>query len=173
MNGTNEIVVRPALERDIARLYDMNQASVPGVGSVSSQAFTQLVKELADVVLVASDGDSPVGFVLCMVEGTDYGSPNYKWLAQHYDSFAYVDRVAVAVTARGLGIGGLLYDAIVDHYAGRRPVLTAEVNLEPPNPGSLKFHRRHGFVDVGERWDDDRSKGVVYLARPLSMSTSK
>ena len=170
MNDTGDIVVRRAVEADIERLYEMNQASVPGVGSVSGQAFKQLVMELGDIVLVASDDDGPLGFVLCMVEGTDYGSLNYKWLAQRYDSFAYVDRVAVDESARGLGIGGLLYNAIADHYAGLRSVLTAEVNLEPPNPGSLKFHRRHGFADVGERWDDDGRKGVVYLARSLSMA---
>ena len=173
MNRTNDIIVRPAIESDLDLLYDLNQASVPEVGSVTHPEFTQLVAELADVVLVASDGDSAIGFVLCMVEGTDYGSLNYQWFAQRNDAFAYVDRVAVAHSARGLGVGGLLYDAVVDLYAGQRPVLTAEVNLQPPNPGSLKFHRRHGFVEIGERWEDDRSKGVVYLARSLSASISK
>ena len=102
-----------------------------------------------------------------MVEGNRYDSKNYAWVMDNYVSFAYVDRVAVSEAARGLGVGGMLYEKAFQHYQGERPVVLAEVNLEPPNPGSLKFHQRHGFVEVGQRWEDDRSKGVVYLERSL------
>ena len=67
-------------------------------------------------------------------------------------------------------MGSLLYEKAADHYAGERPVLMAEINLEPPNPGSLKFHKRHDFIEVGERWEDERSKGVVYVERALPMT---
>jgi hypothetical protein len=30
-------------------------------------------------------------------------------------------------------------------------VLTCEVNLRPPNEGSLRFHRRLGFREVGRQ----------------------
>jgi predicted GNAT superfamily acetyltransferase len=82
--------------------------------------------------------------------------------------FAYVDRIAVASAARGRRIGETLYAAAIEEFAGTRPVLLAEVNLEPPNPGSLRFHKRLEFREVGERWESDQSKGVVYLERALS-----
>ena len=103
-----------------------------------------------------------------MIEGCGYASLNYRWISERYSSFAYVDRVAVAEAARGLGVGGLLYDNVMQHYTGTRPVLMAEVNLQPPNPGSLRFHERNGFTAIGERWEHDRSKGVVYLERALT-----
>jgi predicted GNAT superfamily acetyltransferase len=129
------IVIRPLEARDLSVLHRMNQAAVTGVGSVTREEFTRLVFDLADVVLVATGDDGPLGFVLCMVEGVDYGSLNYQWISRRYVSFAYVDRIAVAETARGLGIGQRLYEKAFRNYGGSRPVLMAEVNLEPPNPG--------------------------------------
>ena len=67
----------------------------------------------------------------------------------------------------GLGIGKQLYEAAFSEMAGQRDMLICEVNLEPPNPGSLRFHKSLGFEEAGERWLDDRSKGVVYLTRQV------
>lgn len=161
------IVVRPVEARDLDVLHQINEASTPGVGSATRERMAKLVFELADVVLVAEKDRQPIGFALLMVEGKRYNSKNYIWVMDNYVSFAYVDRVAVAETARGLGIGGLLYEHVFQRYKGVRPVVLAEVNLEPPNPGSLKFHQRHGFIEVGQRWEEDNTKGVVYLERSL------
>lgn len=164
----NPINIRPVDAGDLTALHAVNEAAVPGVGSVTRQQFAELVSDFADLVLVAARDDQPLGFVLCMLEGTAYASPNYRWIAERYPAFAYVDRIATAERARGLGVGGRLYNAAIDHYRGVRPALLAEVNLAPPNPGSLRFHERHGFAEVGQRWSEDRRKGVVYLAHPLA-----
>ena len=152
---------------DVAQLYEINEAAVPAVGSVSREFFDRLLYELADLVLVARQSEIPLGFVLCMRQGVDYGSPNYRWICERYPQFVYVDRVAVAAQSRSAGIGGLLYDRVTTHYGGKSAALLAEVSLEPPNLGSVKFHRRMGFREVGERWDDDGSKGVVFFERAL------
>ncbi len=165
---TEPVIIRLVGAQDIAVLHVINQAAVPGVGSVTREELTELLFELADHVIVAERDGVPVGFVLCMIEGVDYGSANYQWLSRYHVSFAYIDRVAVSEVMRGLGIGAKLYQAAFRHYDGRRPVLTAEVNLKPPNPGSLRFHQWLGFREVGQRWEPDRSKGVVYLERPLT-----
>lgn len=162
------LVIRPAEAGDLDALHNINEASTPGVGSVTRDRLDWLVSSIADLVLVAVKDDAPVGFALLMVEDNGYDSKNYGWVSEKYPSFAYVDRVAVSEDVRGLGVGAMLYERLIQHYGGRRPVLMAEVNLEPPNPGSLKFHKRHGFVEVGERWEDGNSKGVVYLERSLS-----
>jgi len=162
------IVIRTVEARDMDALYEINEAAVPGVGSLTRQAFTRLIFDCADVVMVALQENHPVGFVLCMLEGQVYASPNYKWVSENYVTFAYVDRIAVAETARGSGAGTRLYEKIFVHYRGRRPVLLAEVNLEPPNPRSLRFHEHMGFRNLGhERWEKDGSKGVVFLERLL------
>ncbi len=162
-----EITIRPGEAGDVDRLHAINQAAVPQVGSVTRQELTRLMFEFADLVLVALSDDDPIGFVVCMVEGLDYDSLNYAWISDRYVTFAYVDRVAVSERARGFGIGAKLYGRVFRHFTGKRPVVMAEVNLAPPNPGSVRFHERMGFRDVGERWQADGAKGVVYLERSL------
>ena len=163
-----KITVRESRADDLDALHLINDESVPGVGTLAQDRLEALVADSAVTLVAVDAGGKPAGFVLVMLEGLGYESLNYRWLSAHYDRFAYVDRIAVASAARGRRIGETLYAAAIEEFAGARPVLLAEVNLEPPNPGSLRFHKRLGFREVGERWESDRSKGVVYLERALS-----
>ena len=74
---------------------------------------------------------------------------NYKWFNERYDEFLYVDRIAVAEEARSGGLGSALYDAVAAHAERLACPVTAEVSLRPPNPGSMRFHARHGFNQIG------------------------
>lgn len=159
--------VRDWQSTDLAALYAINQGAVPGVGSLTREGLDWLVRDVSAATLVADRDGKPVGFVLCMLEGLDYTSLNYQWISARYDRFAYVDRVAVAEDQRGNRVGEALYSAAFERFAGERDVLLAEVNLAPPNPGSLRFHKRHDFQECGERWEIEGEKGVVYLARAL------
>ena len=152
---------------DLVRLHEINQASRPGVGDVTIDAFGALV-EAGHLTLVAEVEGVPVGFILCMLEGLDYQSLNYRWVSERYARFAYCDRIAIAAAARGGRLGEALYDEAARRLSSLRDTLICEVNLEPPNPGSLRFHRRLGFVPVSERWNADRSYGVVYLEKRLT-----
>lgn len=161
------MIVRDWRDADLATLHAINEAAVPGVGSLTREAQDHLVRDVSAATLVADIDGHPAGFVLCMLEGLDYGSLNYKWFSARYDQFAYVDRVAVAEDQRGKRIGEALYAAALERFKGARGVLLAEVNLAPPNPGSLRFHKRNGFEERGERWEIEGKKGVVYLERKL------
>jgi len=162
------VVVRDWQSGDLAALHAINEGAVPGVGTLTPSALEVLVSRNSAATLVSCDAAGrPQGFVLVMCEGLDYASLNYKWLSERYQRFAYVDRIAVDEAARGQGIGEVLYGTVIERFTGERPVLLAEVNLEPPNPGSLRFHERLGFRAVGERWAADHAKGVVYLERQL------
>ena len=159
--------VRDWQSTDLAALHAINQGAVPGVGSLTRESLDGLVRDVSAATLVADRDGKPVGFVVCMLEGLDYASLNYKWISARYDRFAYVDRVAVAEDQRGYGVGEALYSAVFERFAQERDILLAEVNLAPPNPGSLRFHKRHDFQECGERWEIEGEKGVVYLARQL------
>lgn len=152
---------------DLTRLHAINEAAVPGVGSVSEQDLRDLIDMSMSTLVVCID-DRPAGFVLTMTEGLDYKSLNYRWISERYERFAYIDRIAIAPEHRGSGFGQMLYKSTFAAVAGRRDIFLCEVNLEPPNPGSLRFHQSLGFRKVGQRWLPDRSKGVVYLARDLA-----
>ncbi|MEM9027460.1 MAG: GNAT family N-acetyltransferase [Pseudomonadota bacterium] len=158
--------VRPAQPDDLDALLTINEAAVPGVNSLTAAELRQLF-DMALTTLVAHQGGKPAGFVLCLSEGLNYASLNYAWISERYPQFAYIDRVAVASTARGTGLGRALYTAAFAHLGKQRETVLCEVNLEPPNPGSIKFHAALGFNEMGQRWLPDRSKGVVYLARDI------
>ena len=68
----------------------------------------------------------------------------------------------VLVVATGAVIVMALAAAVL---ASGRSGLACEVNLDPPNPGSLAFHARLGFRPVGEARDPRNGKRVLYLCR--------
>ena len=69
---------------------------------------------------------------------------------ERFVRFVYIDRVVVGQDRRQAGVGSMLY-ADVERYAVETGAerLTCEVNLAPPNPPSLAFHRQRGFAEVG------------------------
>jgi predicted GNAT superfamily acetyltransferase len=109
----------------------------------------------ADLGCVIVDTGRDIGFVLTFAGGTAYDSPNYRWFAAHaasrgWDAFYYLDRVVVDPSVRRTGIGTRVYDEIEDRARRLAPVMCLEVNLDPPNEPSLAFHRRRGYVEVGQ-----------------------
>lgn len=142
----------PLDDADLDEVLVLNELWVPHVGHLERSALESLLADAA-LALAARSGDRLDAFVIVLGAGADYASPNYRWFAQRHDRFTYVDRVAVADSARGTGIGRRLYEAVADHARSTAagPVC-AEVNLDPPNPGSLAFHERMGFEPVGRQW---------------------
>ena len=51
-------------------------------------------------------------FLLAFDQGADYDSPNFLWFKARYPRFVYVDRIAVAATARGQGHARRLLDGL-------------------------------------------------------------
>jgi hypothetical protein len=47
------------------------------------------------------------------------------------------------------------------------PLLTCEVNLNPPNLGSIRFHNRIGFREVGQQ-DSKPGLTVSMLAKTVA-----
>lgn len=159
--------IRSYRASDLDEIHRINEASVPNVNTLTIDALDILVAR-SHATLVAEANGVIGGFLLGLVEGADYASQNYAWFCERHPSFAYVDRIAVDQTFRGSGIGALLYDALEKNVAGSRPVLACEVNSLPPNPGSLRFHKRLGFTEAGEQTFEPGAKAVTYLIKPLT-----
>ncbi len=109
-----------------------------------------------------------LGFVVTLAPGADYQSENYTWFQSRSHDFLYVDRIVVSEGARDKGVGRLLYTAVFDEARalGAAEVF-CEVNLEPPNPGSLRFHYRLGFEEVGQQATKGGEVLVSLLAAPV------
>ncbi len=155
--------VRDIAAADLAAIHAINEAGVPGVGRESAEKLAAITRESC-IALVAEVEGVVVGFCQVLPPGADYDSMNYAWFSERYDDFVYLDRVAIAPEHRGAGIGGLLYEEV--ERRARAPWFTLEVNLRPRNDGSLRFHARRGFVEVGQQ-ETDYGALVSLMAKRL------
>lgn len=155
------LLLKPA---DAALVVAMNNAAVPNVNENTEAELAGLI-EMSGLALALTEGGEILGFVLTMPPGTGYTSENYRWFSERYDQFVYVDRIVVSEQARDRGLGAELYRQVTAYAKDRGiPRVLCEVNLEPPNPGSLRFHKRIGFDEVGQQ----RTKGGTYLVALLA-----
>ena len=136
--------------RDLDALLELNNAAVPHVNLLDVHALRHFA-ETAPLFLVADTSAGPVGFAVILRPGAAYESLNYRWFSERYDDFAYIDRIVIGEDSRRSGLGRAFYERI-EQYAREiaAPVLCAEVNLRPPNLGSIEFHRRAGFEKIDE-----------------------
>jgi uncharacterized protein len=165
----SEFALRPIGDADLPAVVALNELEVPRVGPLGGAGLAALMASCDLAVLAEDSAGSLAGFVLALAPGRDYASENYRFFSRRATDFLYVDRVAVAPRARRQGVATALYGAVEARAReqGRQEV-TCEVNLRPPNPGSLAFHRRLGFVEVGQQDTSGGALRVALLARSLA-----
>jgi uncharacterized protein len=159
---------RPITPADVPALARLNDAAVPAVNELGPDGLAAHVPGCAVALVVPDDDGLPLAFVLAVAPGADYASENYRWFSANRPGSLYVDRIVVAPHAHGRGLGRTLYAAVTQQARELGlGEITCEVNLEPPNPQSLGFHARLGFVQVGELVTKGGTVRVALLARPV------
>jgi predicted GNAT superfamily acetyltransferase len=163
-------LLRALTADDAPQITGLNNAAVPAVPEMTEEDLDAL-REMADVALAVIDEERPqqvLGFVLAMHPGSPYDSENYRWFEERGGNGLYVDRIVVDGAVRGRGLGQVLYASVFGAAeAEGRSEVTCEVNVEPPNPGSLAFHSRLGFAEVGRQATKGGTVVVALLAAPL------
>jgi predicted GNAT superfamily acetyltransferase len=154
------VTIRDLTPADHEVVLVLNNRHAAEVNALTPDAFSRLVALAARARIV----DGGLGFLISLDETTPPHGPNHEWFLAREAGFLYIDRVVVAPEARGRGLGRRLYDDLAATAAGRP--LCCEVNVDPPNPGSLAFHERLGFEPRGEATDPRNGKVVRYLRRP-------
>ena len=160
-----DIALRDCTAADYDSVLRLNEAAVPAVNRITREDLAHLHAQCLSL-RVATVGELVAGFLLALRQGANYGSPNYQWFSKNYESFGYVDRVVVGSLYRSGGVGRMLYDDLRSVCADV-PVLCCEVNLRPPNAGSLAFHHVLGFREVGQQTTEDGAKRVSLQAMTL------
>ena len=159
--------IERATAADYPEILALNESGLPHVNRISAADLAEFAAQSCYFRIARVD-EKPVGFLLAFSQGASYHSPNFLWFRDRYPRFTYIDRVVVAPSSRREGIGCRLY-ADLEHAArAHTPVLTCEVNLEPPNPGSFAFHERSGFCEVGRQHTDGGAKLVCLMSKDLS-----
>jgi uncharacterized protein len=148
----------------VDNMLALNNAHLTETGYLERAALVQML-EHSFYSAYAKDGNDAL--IITFVRDADYDSPNFVWFQSRFDHFVYVDRIIIAAHARGQGLARYYYSElfVLAKEAGHSRVV-CEVNLDPPNPGSLAFHAALGFVSCGEALLKN-GKTVRYLERLL------
>lgn len=150
---------------DMAALLALNNAHARETSLLDRDGLSALVAA-AWRVRMTPDTD---GLCIALDQAAAYDNPNFAWFKTRHARFVYVDRIIVAEAARGQGLARAFYEDLFDAMrADDQRVLCCEINREPPNPGSDRFHAALGFKEVGEARLVDRGKTVRYLERRIS-----
>jgi predicted GNAT superfamily acetyltransferase len=161
------IAIREVTPADFPAILALNAESVHFLSPLDSSRLHVLHAQAAYHRVAETQG-RVAAFLLAFREGTDYASPNYRWFAQHYAEFLYIDRVVVDAAQQGRGLGALLYQDLLAFATARGVTrLTCEFDLDPPNPVSARFHERFGFREVGMQRVAGGTKQVSLQAREL------
>jgi uncharacterized protein len=162
------VEIRDVNPSDFPIILALNAESVRFLSPLDADRLAEL-HEQASYHRVIDSPDGIAGFMLAFADNAIYNSPNYGWFAARYRGFVYIDRIVVAVTARKHGFARMLYEDIWKHAEriGAASV-TCEIDVLPPNPESLAFHERLGFLEVGQQ--QVGAKRVSLQACPVSRS---
>jgi uncharacterized protein len=127
------------------------------------------LKSLLDMAFYARGIDRGATALLIALEhNAAYVNPNFMWFQASRESFVYIDRIIVSISARGQGIARVLYeDLIAAAKRGGHDRVVCEVNIEPPNPVSEALHVAMGFEAIGQATIHNGTKTVRYFERML------
>ena len=165
---TMGIRIRNAHRDDLESIWHLNQSVVPHVNSITIGDFEDFLRNAAYFRIAADAQNRMQGFLIALAPEASYDSPNFRWFQQHHAAFAYIDRIAVGEKHRGRGIAESLYANLEEFARDWAKSLACEVNLRPANPGSLAFHQKVGFTEVGRQEIYGGEKLVAMLMRPIA-----
>jgi predicted GNAT superfamily acetyltransferase len=161
-------MIRDCRPGDFDEVRRMNNENDPAVSWLERD---ELESDLAVAKYALVIGDDIVkGFCVTFESGLarDLGV-NYKWFTERYPNFVYLDRVVIDAPHRSQRLGEALYREVERRIREEitTTLLTCEVNLRPRNDGSLRFHARLGFEQVGEQ-ESRPGLVVAMLAKRLA-----
>ena len=148
----------------------MDRAALLALNNAHAVELSWLDPERLDVLLQQANyargmGDAAAALI-AFDQDSAYSGGHFAWFRARYPRFRYVDRVVVAPAARGRGLARALYaDLFASAVAAGHTLVACEVNADPPNPESDRFHAAHGFAAVGSAATG--GKTVRYLLRRL------
>ena len=143
------IVIRDVREHELDLVLALNNAAGPGILPMDAGKL-RFFWENADYFRVAEKDGHLAGFLVALSHDAPHDSPNFLWFRERYPEFLYVDRIVIASTRRGAGVGRVFYGDVQSYSEVRVPRLCAEVFLEGSNHPALLFHGSFGFREVGQ-----------------------
>ena len=150
--STFQPVVRNIEIADLPRVLEINNANTPGVSELTMSELETDITNCLHAIAIDNEHGEICAFCITFAPEAPGAGANHQWFAERYTSFVYLDRIAIDSNHQNRGLGALLYQSVEQHMldSAKHSLLCCEVNLEPPNSGSLRFHKRIGFTEVGQ-----------------------
>ena len=156
------MLIRQAQDSDFSRILEINATEEEKTSPIDLARVTQL-DTWSDYHSIVAVEDMIIGFLLVMSEASDYDGDNFRWFAERYSRFLYVDRIVIDRTFARCGAGTALYSDLIKFAATQSwSTLCCEINVSPPNPVSHAFHADFGFKEVGRSGAAGAPKVVSY-----------
>ena len=144
-------------------ILSSNSLNEPHVGFLNKKKLQSLLRQ-SNYCKIAFYKDEPAGFLLCIPEDMQYASLNYKWVSERYSNFMYIDRISVLEKFKNRKLGTALYtDLFYFSRENQYDTILCEVNIMPPNPDSIRFHKKFDFVECGSQFTEGRTKEVQFF----------
>ena len=162
-------IVRNIKSADLTRVLAINNANTPGESELTLSELETDITNCLHALAVDNEHGEVCAFCITFAPDAPDAGANHRWFADRFESFVYLDRIAIDPTYQNLGLGVLLYQSVEQQMiaSAQHSLLCCEVNLEPPNPGSLRFHKRIGFTEVG-RYSPQQDHVVSMLSKNLN-----
>ena len=140
------VTIRPASEADVPALTDVYNEVIATSDAIWLDEPVTVADRLAwlrslrddDACLVAADAAGTfLGYAACFA---------FREKSGYWPTVELT--ILLAAPARGQGVGSLLLQALIDHATavGRRAMVAG---IDAANLGSIRFHERFGFREVG------------------------
>lgn len=160
------ISIRDVREHELDSVVALNNAA--GVTILPMDAAkARFFYEHATYFRVAEVDGHLAGFLIGFDQHGPYHSSNFLWFRERYPAFLYIDRVVVASSRRGTGLGRVFYADVQSFAELHAPILTCEVFLEPRNDVAVLFHGTFGFQEVGQQVMHETERRVSLLSKEL------
>ena len=157
---------REATLKDESQVLSLNTASIWATGPMNAERYRMLFQWSTYFYVAESQGQLN-GFLLGFENGSAYDSPNYQWFDKRLHKFMYVDRIVIKESQRGKGLGQQFYSHLFSTALTRNQHwIAAEINAQPPNPVSMQFHQKNGFLEVGKQ-QADKEKVLSMQIKPI------
>lgn len=160
------VILRDVRERDLDAVLALNNNAGPSIIPIDS-ARVRFFYEHAAYFRVAEIDGGLAGFLIALTEDAPYQSCNFLWYRERYEHFCYIDRIVIASSHRGAGLGRVFYADVQNFAEVRTPYLACEVFLQPGNDVAMLFHGIFGFAEVGQQVMPESGQRVSLLAKPL------
>lgn len=144
------LVLRDVREHELDQVLALNNNAGPSILPIDSTRLRHLY-EIASYFRVAEIDGHLGGFLIALSPEADYDSVNFAWFKQHHAEFIYIDRIVVARTWRGHGLGRIFYADVHSYAEVRSPRLCCEVFLDPRDDVSVLFHGTYGFREESQQ----------------------